>query len=81
MREVIIIRESVLVSWAKDVFTWGCLFAMYWLNHKYLGGAWVVDVTTSFAVLIMALSIAIKRTTYTVDDAIKKLESLRGRRL
>lgn len=40
--KIIILREGVLQSWAKDAVTLGGLMALPWFNHNYGGGsAWI----------------------------------------
>jgi hypothetical protein len=43
--KVIMVRERVWESWAKDVISAACLIAMMWFNANYCGGsAWIYAV-------------------------------------
>ena len=41
--EIIILEEKTISSIVKDVFTFLCLFGMFYLNHKYTDGAGIID--------------------------------------
>ena len=36
-------KETVLKSWARDLFTFGCILVSLYLNRMYLGGSWVSE--------------------------------------
>jgi hypothetical protein len=77
-QEVILIRESLLVSLAKDAFTFGCILGALWFNVAYLGGHWIVTLTFCFCFFITSVG-AVKRHTYTVDEAMQRLQALKAR--
>lgn len=72
--KVIYIRESAFQSIVSDGFTFGCLFLLCFLNHKFLGGSWIIDLTASFFIIIMAFNTANKKVTrLEAIDLLKKL--------
>jgi hypothetical protein len=61
--KVIVVHEKVFESWAKDAFTFGFLFAGWYLNHRFAGGSWLIDLMIGVFVFIGAVSRAQKQYT------------------
>jgi len=75
-KQTIIIREGVWESIVKDAFTFACLFAMFYLNHTYTNGSWLIDFTIAFFFIMMSIAKTSKgRKEMTLDETIKYLES------
>ena len=71
----VIIQESVLESWFKDIVSIGLLFAMYYLNHTYTDGAWLIDFTTTiFFIAILVARGNKTRKSMTLDETISLLQ-------
>lgn len=74
----VIIQERVFESCLKDILSTGLLFAMYYLNHTYTNGAWMIDFTVSILFFaILAASGNKNRKSLTLDETIKYLEEVR----
>ena len=74
----IVVKESLAQSIVSDIFTFACMFVVFWANEKYCNGNnWLS------ALLILSIMLfAIKSTSkgeffYNIDDAIKYLKTLR----
>lgn len=83
MQKVFIIRETVIGSWARDVFSFGVLFAMYWLNYRFLGASVIINITLSFGFYCGLMSLygrTKNKSHYSIDEAIKELERMRNGR-
>lgn len=76
-KQTIIIHETLLESWLKDLFTYGGLFLLFYLNHKFIDGLWLLDsvILIFFVLLILGSSGKIKKD-FTIKEAIKYLENL-----
>jgi hypothetical protein len=61
------IRESVLESIFKDTYTFGCMFALWYLNHRFCGGSWIINLTVAIMVLFCVHSLYRKK--YTSKEA------------
>ena len=55
------VKESIFLSIIKDIFTFGLLFFLYWLNYSFLGNSRIIIVVISFYILIGALGVAQKK--------------------
>jgi hypothetical protein len=47
--KIILVRESVWKSWARDGFTFGWLAVLPWFNHTYGGGSGWIYCAIAFA--------------------------------
>ena len=66
--KVIIIREGVLRSWAKDGVTFGLFMFMLWFNTAYGGGSgWAY-----FAIAVGFVAMAINHHTKMSPDEARK---------
>ena len=72
--KVLYVRERLFESWGKDLFTFGCLFAGWYLNHRYTGGAWAIDFTIAIMVVFGAVGRVTKR--YKPQEAVDVLREL-----
>jgi hypothetical protein len=73
---VILIRESLLLSWGRDLVTFGWLLGGLWLNHNHLGGHWMVTLTLCIGLFAFGMS-SVRSKAQTVEEAIKSLEAMR----
>lgn len=39
----VLIHESILTSWAKDIVSLGTMAGLIYVNHQYGAGAWWID--------------------------------------
>ena len=51
--KLVILHESTFQSWSKDIFTFGGIIALAWLNAAYIHGSWIIDAFAVFAFGIM----------------------------
>ena len=65
--KLIILHESTLQSWSKDAVTFGCMAALAWFNHAYLGGSWPIDLVIVVGVLLKGLN-SFAGYNVTVDE-------------
>jgi hypothetical protein len=73
--KVLYVHERLLESWGKDLFTFGCLFSGWYLNHRFTGGAWAIDFTIAFMVILGgACNVIVKR--YKSQEAVDVLQEL-----
>jgi hypothetical protein len=72
--KIIYIRESLIESILSDTITLGCLGALWYSNHKFCGGSFVIDVFVGFFVLICVVNCGKKR--YTPKEAEECLKQL-----
>jgi len=77
MKEVIIINESLIESIGKDLFTFGSLIFCYIFNYQYLGNSTVISITISICFFFFVLGRGLTRKSFSIDEAIKKLEAMR----
>ena len=54
--KIILIREGVISSWAKDGFTFGMLAALPIINHRFAGGSGWIYFCIALSWLIIVLS-------------------------
>lgn len=78
--QFVILQESVLQSWARDIGTFGSVAAMVYVNHVHGGGSLWVDGLAAIAVLAITLRSASKGIHYMskqelADWAVKNLPS------
>lgn len=75
-KTILLIKEPLLVSWGRDLFTFGWLLGGQYLNYKYLGNSLTITTTLCIAMFVFALG---KKSDhlYTVDEAIEKLNAIR----
>lgn len=79
-KEIIIMGEGLLESWLKDGFTLIGLFAMFYLNHTYTDGSWLIDLAILiFFFLILTAKRNKTRKDLTLDETIKYLEEMRAK--
>lgn len=73
-------RESFLSSLFSDVVTFGTLISLMFLNVNYWGGHWYVTIPILFMWFMWVVGKGSKRlhVFYSVDEAIKYLETQRG---
>ena len=41
--KVLVINDGIVKSFIKDIFTFGCLLASFWLNYQYLGSSIIMQ--------------------------------------
>jgi hypothetical protein len=75
--KVIIIHESVLQSIISDFITFGMLFSMFYLNHRFCGGSGVIDWIISVFIFVGCIGKVKKK--YTVKTAVEFLQSEEAR--
>ena len=71
--KVIRIHESLLQSIVSDFITFGIMFSLWFLNHRFCGGSWIIDLCVALFVIISCIGKAQKK--YTVKSAIEFLKS------
>jgi len=72
--KVLYVRERLFESWGKDLFTFGCLFSGWYLNHRFTGGAWAIDFTIAFMVILGGVGRVTKRhKPQEVIDVLREL--------
>jgi hypothetical protein len=59
--KVIYVHESVVSSVFKDVVTFGCLFALWFFNHRFCGGTGIIDFFVGLMVFVCAVGFSKKR--------------------
>lgn len=74
--KVIIIKETLLVSWMKDLVTFGWLLGGQFLNYTYLGNSWIVTLTLCISIFAFAMAKG-KDLELTPEDAIEQLKKMR----
>ena len=79
--KTIILREAVWESIVKDTVTFGLMFIMFYLNHKFTDGSWFIDFTiTLFFILMLVAKTSKGRKEMTLEETIKYLESKRDKK-
>ena len=75
--EIIILEEKTISSIVKDVFTFLCLFGMFYLNHKYTDGAGIIDFSIVVFILFAMVGVDQKRKKrLTPEEAKTKIDSI-----
>ena len=71
---VLVINESIIGSFIKDTYTFGCLLAAFWLNYQYLADSIVMQLILGFGFIcwIIGRTKAFKRMN--VDEALEYLK-------
>lgn len=69
--KILVIHESILASWLKDIVSFAMFAGLLYFNHRVLAGRVIIDVL--FVILLLIWS-ATKRsksihTFYSYDDA------------
>jgi len=75
--KIIYIKEGVIISWLRDIVTYGCLFGGWYGNHKLLDGGWFIDFTIACLVILVAVA-RVNRKLKTIDEAIEELKELKN---
>lgn len=75
--KVIQIHESVLQSIISDFITFGMLFSMFYLNHRFCGGSGIIDWIIAIFIFIGCVGKTSKK--YTVKTAVEFLQSEEAR--
>lgn len=76
-KKIIFIKENIFASWAKDIFTFGIMFLMFYLNHKFTDGSWVIDLTIGILIIFTIVGIfSRKEKTINVSKAIEILRKM-----
>jgi hypothetical protein len=55
-KEILFFRESLIQSIASDLFSYGMLFTMFWLNYTFIGGNNFVDLLLLLIFIIMSFA-------------------------
>ena len=72
--KVIVVHEKLFESWAKDFVTFGLLFGGFFLNHRLMGGSWLIDLIIGIFLFIGAMSRAKKQyTPVEAEVALKEM--------
>jgi hypothetical protein len=75
----IIIKEPFYLSIVRDVFSYGILFFLYYLNYTYLGDSTIIALMLSICFFIAAFAWMQRLTkSLTREEAIKKLTEMDG---
>lgn len=75
--KVIRIHENLFQSVVSDFITFGMLFSMWFLNHRFCGGSWIIDFCIAVFVIIGCVGKVQKK--YTVKSAVEFLQSEEAR--
>ena len=75
-KEIIIVKESVFTSWLKDGFTFGCMFGMYYLNHKFTDGSWFIDFAITMFFIFTLIAMFHNKKELTIEEIIEKLKKI-----
>jgi ribosomal protein L32 len=78
LNRIIVLRENVWQSWLKDGMTFGLLFLMFWLNHKYIDGSGVIDWIIALFFIITLIGHRAKEER-TIDEAITYLQEMKAK--
>ena len=78
LNRIVVLRESLAESWLKDIFTFGILFLMFWLNHEYLSGSSAVYWVMGIFVILTLIGYRAKEEK-TVDEAIEYLQRMKAK--
>lgn len=54
--KLVILHESTLQSWSKDIFTFGGIIALAWANAAFIHGSWIIDAFAVFAFGMMGVN-------------------------
>ena len=74
-KTILLIKESAFSSWFKDTYTFGCFFAMVYLNHRLCSGSWIIDLAITIFIIGMSLNRG-KQYLYTVNEALEEIQKL-----
>jgi len=75
-KEYIVIREGVIHSWAKDVFTFVMLGGLFYLNAAYCGGSTVINLTIAICFILVSIGIS-NRKPLSLEEALEKLHAMK----
>ncbi len=70
IKNVYVINEKPLESFLKDFYTFGGIFALAWLNYKYLDSSIIIDMFAVFVIIVVLFSIPRKTG---LSDAWEKM--------
>ena len=73
--KVIVIKENIFQSWAKDFVSVAALCFMFYANYRWCGASVVLNLTASICWFSTIISI-VTRKALTVPEAIAALQSM-----
>ena len=77
-KTTLILKETMWESIIADALGYATVGALFWFNYNFIGGSYIVNI---IILLMMGFKIGklFKPTKeYTIDEAIKHLEGMRG---
>ena len=70
-----IIKEPIWKSVFKDVATFGCMFAMFYLNHRFCGGSKIVNISVALFIFFYLYGMMFRHYK-TIPEAKEELARL-----
>jgi hypothetical protein len=70
--KILVLHETRWQSILNDVFTFGCIAALAYLNHTYFGGSWVLDAFSVYAACTMALKFGSGISQYCTIEELRQ---------
>lgn len=69
--KIVIIHESLLSSWAKDIVSFLVYAGLLYFNHRFLAGRLLIDVLFIFMAILLMMIRGSKdvKTFYSWDEA------------
>jgi len=68
-------KEAFIQSVINDAFTFGIMFALFYLNHMFCGGKGIINIIIGFFILCEAVAVA-KRQYKTIPEMKEELARL-----
>ena len=74
--KIIVIHESVFVSWLKDIFTFGMIGLLLYSNEHFFGGNGGVAVVLVLMAIVLTCGKLLPNHFYSKEDAKKYIDDL-----
>ena len=75
--EIFVLKETMWQSMFADAWGYGTLGLLFWFNHNYIGGSYIVNTIILILVAIKLGKMISPKKKYTIDEVIKRLQELK----
>ena len=75
--EYMVIRDKFWLGVIGDLFMYGCFGGLYYLNYRYLGNSWILDLIMTFLAVGMVVNVFSRKyrhVFYSYVEALKWLQ-------
>jgi hypothetical protein len=76
-KEIVVLHESVIASWLKDIVTFGSIGLLLFVNERYFSGDGGVAVVLILMAITVCCARLITNNFYSKEDAKKYIDDLK----